>query len=127
MNLTEKLYPGIKGRADLTVEEKDTAIQYGSGLVEVFATPAMVALMEKAAHSSLQQLLPAGYITVGAEVSIKHIKATGVGKKVWAESLLATIEGKRLGFTVEAFDEDGRIGIGTHTRYIVEKESFMPA
>ncbi|MFW5724836.1 MAG: thioesterase family protein [Bacteroidota bacterium] len=126
MNLTEKLFPGIKGKAEQYVETKDTATEYGSGEVEVFATPAMIALMEKAAHTSIQQLLPKGFVTVGTEVSIKHIKATGIGKKVWAESLLASIEGKKLGFTVEAFDEDGRIGIGTHTRYIVEKEMFVP-
>ena len=119
------LKPGIKGRKELIVDVKDTAANYGSGLVEVFATPAMIALMENAAHSSLQNYLPDGFLTLGSEVNIKHIKATPLGKKVWAVSDLLEVQGKKLTFQVEAFDEDGKIGFGTHTRYIVEKEGFM--
>jgi len=119
-----ELKAGIKGKAELTVKEKDTARIYGSGLVDVFATPAMIALMEKAAHTSIGEFLPEGFITVGTEVNIKHIKATKPGKKVWAESELKSAEGKKLTFGIIAFDEDGKIGFGTHTRYIVVDKDF---
>lgn len=112
---------------EITVQARDTAIAYGSGLVEVFATPAMIALMENTAHTSLSNFLSQEQLTVGTEVNIKHIKATGLGKKVWAESELLETDGKRLVFRVEAFDEDGKIGFGNHTRYIVDREKFMAA
>ena len=121
------LKPGIRGRMEITVQARDTAIAYGSGLVEVFATPAMIALMENTAHTSLSSFLSQEQLTVGTEVNIKHIKATGLGKKVWAESELLETDGKRLVFRVEAFDEDGKIGFGNHTRYIVDREKFMAA
>lgn len=119
------IHPGITGKATITVNTTDTALQYGSGLVEVFATPAMIALMEKTAHESVQPLLPEGFLTVGSEVNIKHIKATGVSKQVRAESVLLSVEEKKLTFKTEAYDEEGKIGFGTHTRYIVEKKPFM--
>lgn len=119
------IQPGIEGKAEITVQPKDTAKAYGSGLVEVFATPAMIALMENTAHTSLQQHLPRGFLTVGSEVNIKHIKATPLNQKVRVASMLLSVEGKKLTFEVEAFDETGKIGFGTHTRYIVEEKSFM--
>lgn len=121
------LKPGIRGRMEITVQARDTAIAYGSGLVEVFATPAMIALMENTAHTSLSNFLSQEQLTVGTEVNIKHIKATGLGKKVWAESKLLETDGKRLVFRVEAFDEDGKIGFGNHIRHIVDREKFMAA
>ncbi len=120
-----ELKAGIKGKAELIVTEKDTARVYGSGLVNVFATPAMIALMEKAAHTSIGEFLPEGFLTVGTEVNIKHVKATKPGKKVWAESELISLVGKKLIFHIEAFDEDGKIGFGNHTRYIVAEKEFM--
>lgn len=123
--MTSQLHTGIKGKLEKIVAPKDTATAYGSGLVEVFATPAMIALMENTAHTSLKEYLPEGFLTVGSDVNIKHIKATAVGKRVWAVSEITLIEGKKLTFSVEAFDEDGKIGFGTHTRYIVNKQRFM--
>lgn len=120
-----ELNPGLKGRIEITVQAKDTAKAYGSGLVEVFATPAMVALMEVAASDSVQALLPSGLVTVGTEVNIKHIKATALAKKVWAVSELLTVEGRKLSFLIEAYDESGKIGFGRHTRYIVDEKKFM--
>lgn len=120
-----QLKAGIKGKAEITVTEKETASVYGSGLVDVFASPAMIALMEKAAHTSIGEFLPEGLTTVGTEVNIKHIKATRPGKKVWAESELILVEGKKLTFNIEASDEDGKIGFGKHTRYIVDEKDFL--
>ncbi len=123
--MSEKLHIGIKGICNAVVGEKDTANAHGSGLIDVFATPAMVALMEKAAHTSVQEFLAQNEVSVGSELQIKHIKATGPGKKVWAESLLTKIEGKKLYYEVSAFDEAGLIGKGHHIRYIVDVENFM--
>ncbi len=125
MDLTLHIIPGLKAREQITVQIKDTALAYGSGMVEVFATPAMIALMEMAASHSVQAHLPAGFVTVGTEVNIKHIKATRTNKKVWAEAELLKIEGKKLIYSVEAFDETGKIGFGRHTRYIVNEKDFM--
>ena len=76
------LKPGITGRQEITVTFADTASGFGSGLIEVFATPAMIALMEKTAQLSVQPLLPPGAITLGTAVSITHTKATPIGMKV---------------------------------------------
>ncbi len=123
--MEHNIKPGTKGHLEMTVKEKDTAAAYGSGLVKVFATPAMIALMENTAHSSVQPLLPEGYMTVGFEVNIRHVKATPVGMKVSAQSELTEVDGKKLVFTLTAHDEEGEIGKGVHTRYIIHGDKFM--
>ena len=119
------LNQGIKGYKEMTVVFEATAARFGSGLVEVFATPAMVALMEGTCQFSIQELLPDGYITVGTSVNIRHLKATPMNKKVWCESELIRVDGRRLSFKVEAWDEAGKIGEGTHDRFIVHAKTFM--
>ncbi|MBN3034519.1 MAG: thioesterase family protein [Bacteroidales bacterium] len=109
----------------MIVTGTDTASAYGSGLVDVFATPAMIALMERTAQESVQGFLPEGYITVGTEVSIRHLKATPIGVKVICNSVLIEAEGSRLTFDVAVTDDGGKAGEGTHVRFIVEKERFM--
>ena len=116
---------GIKGYQEQKVEMKDTAKTYGSGLVEVFATPAMIALMENTAHTSVNDFLPEGFATVGTHLNIEHSKATPLGKKVWCESVLESQEGKKLTFSVTAYDETGIIGKGMHERFIINVEKFM--
>jgi predicted thioesterase len=123
--MENKLTIGIEGKIEQFVTKDDTAAKYGSGLVEVFATPAMIALMEKTCLTSILEYLNEGFNTVGTEVNIKHLKATPVGKKVICHSVLQSIEGKKLIFSVEAFDEEGKIGEGTHTRYIIDVKKFM--
>jgi fluoroacetyl-CoA thioesterase len=127
METNHPLTTGIKGTQEITTGPKDTAMAHGSGTVAVFATPALIAIMEKAAHVSVQQFLPPGHITVGTEISIRHIKATGLGRKVTAQSVVTAVEGKKLTFELEAWDEEGKIGFGKHTRYMVEEKSFMQA
>lgn len=115
----------VKFAMEQTVGSSDTANFYGSGDLDVYATPAMTALMENAARNCVQQDLPAGFSTVGIEISVKHIKATPIGVKVRAEAILEKTEGKKLFFTVEAYDNIGKIGEGIHIRYVVNSKEFI--
>jgi predicted thioesterase len=116
---------GAKAHKEQRVEMKDTAKMYGSGMVEVFATPAMIALMENVAYTSVSRFLPEGFTTVGIQLNVEHSKATPIGAKVWCESVLEKQEGRKLFFSLIAFDETGVIGKGTHERFIVEVEKFI--
>lgn len=116
---------GLSAMETQRVTSNSTALHYGSGLLDVFATPAMIAMMEKAAMKAVQAKLPEGYNTVGVEVSVKHTKATPKGMKVKSEATLKEVNGNKLLFEVIAWDEEGVIGKGTHTRSIVETEKFM--
>ena len=116
---------GSKGRAEVLVTEDKTAAAVGSGLVPVFATPYMVALMENAAVNAVQAGLEEGQGTVGTRLEVTHDAATPVGMKVWAEAELTAVEGKKLTFTVRAFDEAGPIGGGTHERFIITVDRFL--
>ncbi len=116
---------GICLTLEKTVKKEDTAARYGSGLVEVFATPAMVAFMEQTALELVQPFLPEGYNTVGTDICVKHSKASPVGMKIRCKATLERIEGKKLFYSVTAWDENGKIGDGTHTRYIINTEEFM--
>ena len=116
---------GMLGEARAKVAYENTAIKYGSGTVSVFATPAMVSLMEKASINSVDSCLPKGYATVGTKVEIKHIAATPIDMEVVAQSELLEIDGPKLKFKVEAYDDREKIGEGTHSRYIIKLEDFI--
>ncbi len=116
---------GMASTREIYVTDNDVASKLGSGNMDVFATPAMVALMENTSKSCVDLHLPFGYTTVGIEVNIKHIKASPIGMKIRCESSLIKVEGKKLIFNVDAWDEKGKIGEGNHTRYIVNSEEFM--
>ena len=119
------LEAGIKGRQEVMVDEGKCASAVGSGLLKVFATPAMIALMEKTAWMSVAPELGEGEGTVGTLLNVTHDAPTPIGMKVWCESTLEDVDGRRLVFSVEAFDEKGRIGGGRHERFIVGNEKFQ--
>ena len=125
MDFANLLQPGLKAEISDTVTEKNTASAWGSGDLDVFATPAMIAIMEKAALTVAASRLPHGWSTVGTEVNVTHISATPRTMKVTAKAELLSIDGRALSFKVEAFDESGKIGEGVHNRFIIEKEKFM--
>ena len=116
---------GVRGKEEVVVAFENTAARYGSGLVEVFATPAMVALMEKTCLNSVLPYLPEGYGTVGVKVDIVHSKATPVGMKVVCESTLLEVDRRRLVFELVARDEKGEIGKGRHERFVIDTQKFM--
>jgi fluoroacetyl-CoA thioesterase len=119
------LRTGMMGEAATLVVHENTAAAVGAGGVEVFATPMMIALMENAAWGAVADALDQGYVTVGTLVNVKHLGATPLGQRVRAKAELIEIDGRRLVFKVEAFDEQKQIGEGTHERYIVNLERFM--
>ena len=116
---------GLKGRAETTVTPENTAQAVGSGLVPVFATPYMIALMEGAAVNAVQAALSADEGTVGTRLDVTHDAATPIGLKVWAEAELVAVEGRKLTFSVAAYDEREQIGGGTHERFIIKPEKFV--
>ena len=116
---------GLKGRSETLVTEGNTAAAVGSGLVPVFATPYMIALMENAAANSLLPHLAEDEGSVGTQLNVAHSSATPIGMKVWAETTVTAVEGKKITFEVVAFDEAGEIGRGTHERFIIKPEKFL--
>ena len=118
------LEKGLSARSTTTVTAGNTAVAMGSGDLEVFATPAMVALMENAAMRAVAAL-PEGATTVGAEMNVTHIKPSGLGAEITATAILAEAEGRKLTFNVGARDAEGMIGEGVHVRFVVDRAKFM--
>jgi len=116
---------GMNAKMEIVVKESETAASYGSGGVRVYATPAMIGLIENTSLNAVDPFLPEGYATVGTHLDVKHLAATPVGMKVTATAELIEIDRKKLVFKVEAFDEKDKIGEGTHSRFIIEKEKFL--
>lgn len=119
------LQTGITGEARCLVTAETTAANLGSGELEVFATPAMIALIEKAAWQSVAPHLKEGCGTVGTALRVRHLSATPVGMEVTARTELYEIDGRRLVFKVEVRDAKGVVGDGEHERFIVKNESFL--
>ena len=116
---------GIKNEKSIVVTDEVTASKVGSGLLPVYATPSMIALMEGTCAESVQPYLAEGEGTVGVADDIKHIAATPVGMTVRCESLLKEVNGKKLVFEVNVYDEKGLVGTGIHKRAIINNEAFM--
>ena len=118
------LTPGLTGEATTIVVHENTAASVGAGGVEVFGTPMMIALMENAAWRAVANSLEEGDVTVGTVVNVRHLAATPLGQHVRAMAELIVIDGRRLVFNVEAYDEKRKIGEGQHERIIVNLERF---
>ena len=116
---------GIKGAQSVTVDESNLASTVGSGDLPVFATPSMIALIEKTASQSVMPYLDIGTSTVGTHLDIAHTSATPIGMTVVCETELVEIDRRRLVFKVRVYDSKGDIGSGTHERFIVDCEKFL--
>ena len=116
---------GLTYTCTKVVSESDLALNVGSGDMRVFATPAMMALMEEAAMKAVAPYLPEGSTTVGGHISSSHLHPTAEGRTVSATATLMMEEGRKLTFKVKAEDEKGVIGEGEHLRFVVDRERFM--
>ena len=119
------LQPGIKGHKEQVVTTAMSAARVGSGLVDVFATPMLVALVEQTCYESVLPKLDEGQGTVGTLVNVSHVSATPIGMRVWCDSELVEVDRRRLVFSVKAYDEAGPIGEGTHERFVIDTARFM--
>ena len=116
---------GLHHSETLVVEHKDTAAVYGSGALEVFATPAMIALMEKTCLESVADKIGEGNTTVGIAVNIKHLKASPVGSTIRCEAEIVEVDRRRLVFSVKCFEGETLVGEGIHERFVVDSTKFM--
>lgn len=116
---------GLKHESVTYVSNANSAKTLGSGDMDVFATPAMVALMENAAMLAVAEVLPEGEATVGTQMNTSHIKASPIGAMITASAELVEVDGRKLTFKVKAWDDKGVIGEGVHTRFIVNRERFL--
>ena len=119
------LTPGLSAELKITVGEADTASKWGSGLVPVYSTPAMVGLMEAAAVKALDGQLEPGQTSVGGRIDVRHLAATPLGMSVHARAELTAFNGRKLSFRVEAWDEVEKIAEGEHERFIMDVSRFM--
>ena len=120
-----EIRPGTVGEQATTVQEALLATQMGSGSVDVYATPAMIALMEAAAVARIDPLLPEGQASVGVALEVRHLAATPEGAAVRARAEVIAVEGRQITLRVEAWDQQEQIGVGVHTRYVVDVARFM--
>ena len=119
------LRPGLSAEVKRSVSATETAAHLGSGSLAVYATPALVALMENAAVRALEGHLPAGHTTVGGKIEVRHLAATPIRMKVRAHAQLVEVQGRKLTFHIQAWDEVEQIGEAEHVRFLIEGETFM--
>lgn len=116
---------GSSHTESVIVDETNVASAVGSGLVDVYATPMMVALLELTAARCLQPMLDEGMVSVGTHVDVEHSGATPIGMRVKATATVTEVDRRRVVFSVVVTDDAGEVGRGTHTRFIVDSEKFM--
>lgn len=110
----------------IVVHPQDSAVALGSGGLNVFGTPAMIAYMENTALTMVKGDLPEGSDTVGIEINVKHTKASAIGAKITFFATITAIDGRKISFSIEAKDEKGDIiGSAEHQRFVVDAERFM--
>jgi fluoroacetyl-CoA thioesterase len=121
----EHIRSGLVGEKTATVVDTLLATHLGSGSLEVYATPAMIALIESAAVAAIDPLLPEGQASVGVALNVRHLAATPPGQQVRARAEVTGVEGREVTFNVQAWDERELIGEGTHTRYLIDVARFV--
>jgi fluoroacetyl-CoA thioesterase len=121
----QKVRVGSIGAAKIRVTKELTAIAMGSGSVDAYATPAMLALMEAASVSAIDPNLTKGHISVGTDIAVRHIVPTPVGEEITAMAEITRIDGIRITLEARAWDEHDMIGIGTIVRYLIKREDFI--
>jgi len=125
MDLTSIFKIGMQREENFIVQEKHSASQVGSGSLRVLATPIMIARIERNAHQLLAVHLPPGYSSVGAQINIRHLAPSPVGSTIRIHSEIQSIEGLRVMFIVQAWDQEEEIGTGEHTRFVIEEDRFL--
>ena len=123
--MQHEITTGITGEKSVAVKIENTALAMGSGTLRVFATPAMIALIEGCCAESVENMLPQGITTVGTKIEVEHLAASPLGASILCKSKLTAYDGRRLDFEVEVFDNAGLIGKGTHTRFTVNAQRFI--
>lgn len=116
---------GIRHQVEETVTSEKSASHVGSGLLDVYSTPAMIALMEKTSYLCVEKYLEDNESTVGGAINIRHLKPTAIGKSVLCESTVKSVAGKRIDFDVVVYEDGILIGNGTHTRFVIDKVWFL--
>lgn len=116
---------GLIGEASIVCDETTSALGMGSGSLQVFSTPSMIALMENAAVRAIEAGLEDDFSSVGIELAVKHLSATPLGETIMAVAEVTRVEDRRVTFEVRAWDDLELIGEGTHIRYIIHAERFM--
>jgi predicted thioesterase len=125
MELSELIHPGMSLEDNFPVGMENSAIHLGSGSSRVLATPWMIAFMERVSHRLLTCCLPEGYSSVGTHLSIHHLAPTPVGATVRVKSEVRSLDGNRVFFTVEAWDNLEKIGEGEHERVVIDEARFF--
>lgn len=120
----DTIQPGLAAEQVVTVTPERTARHLGSGGADVFATPAMIALMEADAVAAIDALLPPGQASVGTFIVVHHLAATPLGAEVRARAEVTAVDGREVSFRVEAWDDVERIGEGAHTRFVIDLDRF---
>lgn len=123
--MIEEIQPGLTHEITHEVEEKHLASRWGSGLAEVLATPVIVGFCEECARLAVEELLPPGKGTVGSAVNVRHLAPTPPGMRVTAKARLVEVDGRRLRFSVEVWDQVERVAEGEHDRFIIDNDRFQ--
>lgn len=124
MNPTQDVRPGMEGVETTVVTREITVAHFRPEMPEVYGTPFMIYLMEVAAANAIQGSLPEGWVSVGAEVNVRHLAATPVGRMVTATARVLSVNDRMITFAVQAHDGVERIGTGTHVRAAVDVARF---
>ncbi len=117
---------GLKAEKEITVETKDTAKVLGSGTLDVYGTPAMIALMENVAMEMIGPYLEEGSDSVGVKMNAEHMKASPIGAKIKCEATISVVEGRKVSYEIVCSDQSGAtIGNASHDRFVIDVERFL--